>query len=120
MQFRHHGLYLTAVKHPHQNGFDHIIVVVTEGDFIAAKFFCLMIERPAPHSGAVVAGRSFSLAGDDVENFRGENGNRDVHELCVIENRLIVCLVIARVHHQINDFEILFAVAVKLLKEFRH
>ena len=40
--------------------------------------------------------------------------------MCVIENRLIVCLVIARVHHQINDFEILFAVTVKLLKEFRH
>ena len=34
----HHGLDLTAVKHTHENGFNNIIIVMAQGDFIAPKF----------------------------------------------------------------------------------
>ena len=37
VKFGHHGLDLTAVDHPHENGLDHIIIMVPQSDLVAAQ-----------------------------------------------------------------------------------
>ena len=56
MEFGHHSLELTAVQHPHENGFDDIVEVVSQGDFIAAQLFGFRVKGSSSHSGTDIAG----------------------------------------------------------------
>ena len=52
VQFRHHGLHLSAVDHAHEDGLDDIIEVVSQGDLVAAQFLCLIVKVSTAHPGA--------------------------------------------------------------------
>ena len=52
----HHGLDLAAVEHPHQDGLDHVIIVMAQGNFVAAQLLCFGIEMASAHSGTEIAG----------------------------------------------------------------
>ena len=54
--FRHHGLHLSAVQHPHKDRLDNIIVMVSQGDLIAPQLLCMAIQIASAHSGAQIAG----------------------------------------------------------------
>ena len=41
VQLGHHGVDLTAIEHTHENGLDHVVVVMAQGDLVAAQ-------RPGP------------------------------------------------------------------------
>ena len=56
VQFRHHGLNLSAVQQSHQNRLNDVVIVVAECDFVAAKFLCLTVEIPSAHSRAEITG----------------------------------------------------------------
>ena len=43
VQLRHHGLDLPAVQHSHQDRLDHVVKMVTERNFVAAKLFRLAV-----------------------------------------------------------------------------
>ena len=56
VELRHHGLDLGAVEHAHENRLDDIIVVMAQGDLIAAQLFCKIVQVAAAHSGAQITG----------------------------------------------------------------
>ena len=43
VKFWHHRLDLCSVKHTHEDCLDHIIIMMSECDFIASKLLCKMI-----------------------------------------------------------------------------
>ena len=45
VQLRHHRLHLGAVKHSHQNGFNHIVKMVSERNFVAPELLRLAVRR---------------------------------------------------------------------------
>ena len=73
----HHSLYLGTVKHSHKNGLNHIIIVVTQCNLVAAHFFCKSIEMPAAHSCAKIT-RGFLHIKYRLKNIRLKNTNRNI------------------------------------------
>ena len=56
MQLGHHGLYLGPVEHAHKYGLNDVIIMVAQGNLIAAQGFGMVIEIAPPHPGTEVAG----------------------------------------------------------------
>mgnify|MGYP007007659816 CR=1 FL=1 len=44
VELRHHSLYLRSVKHSHQDRLDHIIIVMSKSNLVAAKLLCLAVK----------------------------------------------------------------------------
>lgn len=61
MKFWHHSLNLTAVEHTHQHGFNNIVIMMTECNFVTAKFLSLIIKVTPSHSCAKIARRFFNM-----------------------------------------------------------
>jgi len=78
-----------------------------------------VVEVPAAHLGANVAGGTFGVV-CHVENVRLENSDGDFQELRVAFDFLAVDFVVTGVHHQVFHVEFHVAVAVKHLDELRH
>ena len=53
---RQHGLHLPAVDEAHEHGFDRVVVVVAERNFVAAALLRRGIQVAAPHFGAQKTG----------------------------------------------------------------
>ena len=119
VEFGHHGLNLAAIKHSHENGFNHIVIVVSQCNFVTAQLPGFAIEIPPAHSGAQIAGGA-ALIGHDVKNLRVEHFDGDTQKPCIVQHRLGIQLVIARIHHQVNHLKILPAMGLQLLKELCH
>ena len=119
VEFWHHCLHLSAVQHTHKYGFNNIIIVVTECDFITAEFFCFIIEVTPSHSGAKIARRFFYMH-NRLKYIRLKNSYRNIKHSCVILYFLPVSLVISRVHHKINHFKRKLVMPFQLLKQFSH
>ena len=77
VQLWHHGLYLRSVQHPHENGFNDIVIVVAECDFVAAKLPCEAVQMASAHPGAQITG-GFLHVVYGVKDIRLENRNGNV------------------------------------------
>ena len=76
MELRHHGLDLGTVEHAHEDGLDHIIIMMAQGDFVAAQLLREGVEMTAAHAGTEVA-RRFLDGIDRIKNVGLKNLNRD-------------------------------------------
>ncbi len=115
----HHGLNLPAVQHPHKNGFDHVIEVVSESNLIAAELLCLAVKVAAAHPGTEVAGRFFNLI-DGIKNVRFEDCDRNSEHFGVFFDYHTVDIAVTRIHHQKGELEGIFIVALELLEKLGH
>ena len=114
-----HGLQLGAVEHAHDGGFDHIVEVVAQCNFIAAQLLGLAVQVAAAHPGAEIAGIFVGVVGHG-KNVAFKNRHRDVQQLCIRLDFLAVDLIVAGVHHQKHQLEGHVAVALQLLHELCH
>ena len=119
MQLGHHGLHLRAVEHAHEDGLDHVVVVVAQRDLVAAQFPRLAVQVAAAHPGAQVAGILFFVV-DDIENIRFKNGDGNAQKPGVVLDHLAVGLVVAGIHDQKFQLKGKLVVPVKLLKQLGH
>ena len=119
LQLGHHGLILAGVEHAHEDGLDHIVVVMAEGNFVAAQLLRMAVEIAAAHARAQIAGGFFDFI-DRVKNLRLEDGQRNAEKLCVALDERAVRVAVTRVHDQKDQFEGNFIAALELLKELRH
>ena len=67
VQFWHHGLHLCPVKHSHKDSLDHIIIMMSQSDLVAAQFLCLVVEMPSAHTRAQITWRFLDLK-DRIKN----------------------------------------------------
>ena len=72
----HHSLDLGTVKHAHEDGLDHIVIMVAKRDLIAAQLLREGIEMAAAHAGTEIA-RGFLDGVYRIENAGLENLNRN-------------------------------------------
>ena len=77
VKFRHHCLNLRAVQHAHKYGFDDVVVVVPQRDFVASQLLCKVVQISPSHSRAKIA-RRFVYIVNGLENIRFEYGDRDM------------------------------------------
>ena len=115
----HHGLKLPAPEHSHQNGFDHVVVMVPQGNLVAAQIPGLLVQVSPAHAGAEIAG-GFGHLVHNVEDIRMKNRDRDAQGLRVGFDKQPVQLIVSRIHDQENQLEGEFPVPLQLLKELRH
>ena len=87
VQLGHHRLDLGAVEHAHENRLDDIIVVMAQGDLIAAQLFCKIVQVAAAHSGAQITGGFLHMV-HRIKNIGFENLHRNVQLLGVILDHL--------------------------------
>ena len=92
--------------------------MVAQGNLVAAQFLGLAVEVPPAHLGTEVAGGLVGGIGHG-ENIGLKDGDGDIQEAGVALNLLPIDLVIARVHHQIDQLKGYVTVLVKLLHELR-
>ena len=48
------GLHLCPVKHSHKDSLDHIIIMMSQSNLVAAQFLCLVVEMPSAHTRAQI------------------------------------------------------------------
>ena len=97
----HHALVLTGVEHAHENSLDHIIVMVSQGDLVAAAFFSKAVEVTAAHAGAEIAGGFFDGV-DSIKDAGITEFDRDAEEPGVFFDELTVFRQISGIHAQEN------------------
>lgn len=76
VELRHHGLDLGAVEHAHEDGLDHIIIMMAQGDFVTAQLLREGVKMSAAHAGTEIA-RGFLDSVYRIENVGLENLNRN-------------------------------------------
>ena len=99
VQLRKHGLDLSCIQHPHQNCFDHIVIMMAERNLVAAKQPGIVVKVSAPHSCAQVAG-IFLYDRHRVKNLRLKDCQGNPEKLCVMPDHSPVFLIIAGIHGQ--------------------
>ena len=119
VQLWHHGLYLCAVQHTHQDGLDDIVIVMAESNLVTAQFLCVMIEMPSSHSRTQIA-RGLIYMEDCLKNIRFVNCNRNIQFSCVLFDHLAVFRAVSRIHHQEFHIKRKLVVQFQLLKQFCH
>ena len=92
---------------------------MTQRDFIAAQLLRFFVQMAAAHAGAEVAGRFFTVIGN-IKNVGFKYCDGDMQQGGVALDLLAVDLVVAGVHHQIDQLERHFAVALQLLQQLGH
>ena len=92
---------------------------MTQRDFIAAQLLRFFVQMAAAHAGAEVAGRFFAVIGN-IKNVGFKYRDGDMQQGGVALDFLAVDLVVAGVHHQIDQLERHFAVALQLLQQLGH
>ena len=119
VEFRHHGLYLCSIKHSHQDGLNHIIIVMSKGDLVASKFFCLAVKISSPHTGAEITRRFFHIV-NCIKNLSLKYCDRDSEKLGVVFDHRTVGLIISRIHHKKYQFKRKLVMTFQLLEQFGH
>ena len=110
VQLWHHGLNLRPVQHAHKDCFDHVVIVVSQRDFVAAELFCKVVQISPSHPCAKIA-RRFVHVVHALENVRLEHGDRHVEPSRVLFDDTAVFGRIAGVHDKIFHVKIHVAVA---------
>ena len=119
MQLGQHGLHLRAVKHAHDGGFDNIVKVVAERNFVAAQLLRLAVQIAAAHARTQVARVLLAVVGD-CEHVGLKHGDRNVQQSGVALNFVAVDLVVAGVHDEENHLERHLAVPLEQLHQLGH
>ena len=119
VEFRHHGLDLRAPEHPHQNGLDHVVVMMAQRDLVAAELLRVAVEIAPPHPRAEIARRFFHVV-DRVKNVGFKDLDRDMEPPRVFLDDLAVGRTVARVHHDKAQLKREFIVQLQFLKKLRH
>ena len=112
----HHGLYLPAVEHAHEDGLNHVVEVMAQRDFVAAQLAGGVVERAATHACAGVAGLAVQVP-HNLKDVGGHDLKRHAEELGVVGDGFAGVVGVARVHGEERDLEVAAAVAIELLKE---
>ena len=116
----HHGLDLGTVHHPHYDGLDDIIVMVTKGDLITSKLPGLAVEITPAHSGTKVAGRVHIFLSHHLKDLRGEGLNGHLQDPGIVADHLSIYLIVSGIHHQENHIKVLFTVPGQFLEKLGH
>ena len=119
VQFGGHRLQLRAVEHAHDGGFNDVVEVVPQCNFVAAELLCFFVQMSPPHTGAEVAGVLFGLVGH-IKNVGFKHRDGDVHQGGVSLDLLAVDLVVAGVHHKELQLIGNLAVALQFLHQLCH
>ncbi len=115
----HHGLHLSTVKHAHQDGFNHIVIVMPQGDLVASQLLGLAVQMPPTHPGTQVAGILFFPV-HNIENIRFKDGDGDAKNLGVMLNHLTIGSVIPGIHHQKDQLKGKLPMTLQFLKQLGH
>ena len=115
----HHTLVLAGVEHAHEDSLDDIVVVVSQGDLVAAVFFCEAVEIAAAHAGAQIAGGLFDGV-DGVKDIGAADLDGNTEQLRVFFDELSVLCQIPGIHAQKDQGKRKLVVALEFLKEFGH
>ena len=94
--------------------------MVAQSDLIAAQLPGLGVEMATPHAGAEIAGIFNLLSGHDIIDGRFKDPDRDSQKPGIICDSPVVLLIVARIHHQKFQTEVLLPVPKELLKELGH
>ena len=119
VELGHHRLHLTAPEHTHQNRFDHVVIVMAEGDLVATELLRLFIQPAAAHSGAQITRRLFDFI-HRVEDRDIKNGDRYAHHAGVALDHQAIQLIIPRIHDEEYQLERKLIMALEFLKELCH
>lgn len=68
VQLWHHSLHLGTVKHSHQNRLNHIVVMMSQSDLVAAQFLSSAVKIASAHPGTKITGRTFFIL-HNIKNF---------------------------------------------------
>ena len=118
-EFGHHRLVLAGVEHSHENGLDHVVIVVAERYFVTAQFPGLTVKISPSHSRAEIAGGFFNVV-DGVKDRGVEDRHRNSQDAAVLLDQRAVAREVAGVHADKSQRERKFVVPLDLLKEFGH
>ena len=119
MQFWHHRLDLSAVKHSHQDRLDHIIIMMTQRNLITSHIFCKMIQMSSAHSRTEIARRLLHVK-YRFKNVGFKDCDRNIQFLRIIFNNLAILRAVSRIHYKKLHFKIKLVVYFQFLKTFRH
>ena len=119
VELGHHGLELAGIQHAHQDCFNDIVIMMAQGDLIAAQLFGLAVKVAPAHPGAQVAGRFFDVI-DSVKDLRIKKGDRDIQELRVILDDPAILLVVAGIHAQEDQLKGEFVMPFEFLEQLGH
>ena len=113
------GIDLAGVHHRHQGCLDRIVEMMAEGDLVAAKFLCLVVEMTAAHPGAEIAG-GFRLDVGNAEDVGFKNGDRDFEDRGILFDPFSVFRIVSGIHDEKHRFKGNLGDAGKLLEQLCH
>ena len=116
VQLGHHGLYLRAVQHAHENSLYNVVIVVPQRDLVAAERAGVGVKVPAPHPRAQIA-RGFVHCVHRVEYVRLKHRYRHAQLSGVVLYHGAVLRAVAGVHDEELDLEGELVMELQLLKE---
>ena len=98
---------------------DDIIKMMSQRDFVAAKFLRFLVQVAAAHAGAEVAGRLITVVGN-IKDVRLKYCDGNVQQRGVALDLLAVDFIIAGVHDEVDELKRNLAVALQFLQELGH
>ena len=119
VELRHHGLDLRAVEHAHEDRLNDVVIVVPKRDLVAAEPAGIVIQVPAAHARAEVAGRFVHIV-DIVKDVRLENVDGNIQLSCIFFNNAAVLRAVAGVHNEVFHREGKLRITLQLLKKLCH
>ena len=119
VKLRHHGLYFSAIEHPHEDRLDHIIKMMSQRDLVASQLLGMGIEIASSHAGTQITGIAVNFC-HNIENIALEDGQRNIQKLCIILDNLPIVLIVTWIHHQKYKLKREFSMSLQLLHELRH
>ena len=111
LHFGEHGLHLSAVEHPHENGLDDVVKVVAEGNFVAPERLRLGVKVAPPHPRAEIA-RRFFYGVHACEDVRLEDGDGHAEKRGVFFDAGTVFRAVPGIHDEKHKLKRKFAVAL--------
>ena len=92
---------------------------MAQRNFVAAQLLRFLVQVAAAHAGAEVAGRLLAVVGN-IKNVGFKHGDGQVQQRGVALDLLTVDLVVAGIHHQIDQLKGYLAVALQFLQQLCH
>lgn len=119
MQLRHHGLDLATIEHAHEDGLDHIIIVVSESNLVAAELPGLRIQVATAHTCTQIAW-ILRYGIYNVKDIRIKHRKRHIEKACIFLDDSEIRVVISRIHAHEGQIEIELVMTLYLLEELGH
>ena len=92
---------------------------MAQRNFVAAQLLRFLVQVAAAHAGAEITGRLLAVVGN-IKNVGFKHGDGQVQQRGVALDLLTVDLVVAGIHHQIDQLKGHLAVALQFLQQLCH